>query len=117
VTVKTTKMQTRTKVLVGLAALVIGVGVTAGSCDKQTEPFKDAPRSYNDTSLPMDVVQGADGFTNAGTTCDSRGNRVYVAYHGDNLYASVAVVPYALLKPDDPCRALSGGGRKNAGGE
>lgn len=40
----------------------------------------------------------SDGFSNLGTKCD-HGNRVYVVYHGDNPYGSVAVVP-----ADPTCR-------------
>jgi len=115
--VKTTKLSNRTKILLAGIGLTAIVATTAGSCDKFTEPYKDAPRSGNDSGYAMDVVQGADGFSNSGSTCDGRGNRVFVAYHGDVAYAAISVVAYADLKPDDPCRALSGGGKQNAGGE
>jgi hypothetical protein len=116
-TVKTTQLSGWTKMSLLGIGLITAVGITASSCDKQTEPYKDAPRSYNDSGYSMDVVQGADGFSNTGSTCDGRGNRVFVVYHGDSLYGSVDVVPYVDLKPDDPCRALSGGGKQNAGGQ
>ena len=72
-----------------VAVSVLGLS----ACDnKFTEPFKDAPRSGVSNSTPMDVVQGSDGFSNVGTKCD-HGNRIYVAYHGDEKYAALAVVP------------------------
>ncbi|GAB1326952.1 hypothetical protein [Streptomyces sennicomposti] len=86
-----------------LTVLAIGVTVAAlaltGCTDnKYSEPFKDAPRSHVNNNAPMDVVNGSDGFSNVGTKCD-HGNRVYVAYHGDEKYAAVAVVPQ-----DPTCR-------------
>jgi hypothetical protein len=32
-----------------------------------------------------------DGFSNVATKCD-HGNRLYVAFHGDNVYAALTVV-------------------------
>lgn len=85
------------RVVVGLAILsVVVIGGTA--CDpvgKATEPFKDAPRSDVVNNDPADTVTMPDGFNNVATKCD-HGNRVYVTYHGDSPYGSVAVVP------DDP---------------
>lgn len=60
-------------------------------CAKITEPFKDAPRSNVTNEQPADTVTFPDGFSNVATKCD-HGNRVYVAYHGDSAYASIAVV-------------------------
>jgi hypothetical protein len=100
------KLDKSTKAILvgGIIFGLVGFGTSACG-DKFNEPFKDAPRSYHDVSLPMDVIQGADGFSNAGTSCDGHGGRVTVAYHGDNAYGSVAYAPYASLAPDDPCRA------------
>ncbi|MET9122952.1 hypothetical protein [Streptomyces sp. NPDC004528] len=83
---------TRTRAAIAVAAALLGLGALAGCDSKTTEPFKDAPRSHVNNGTPMDVVRGSDGFSNVGTKCD-HGNRLYVAYHGDNPYAAVAVVP------------------------
>lgn len=77
------------------AALVAGLAVAAltlvGCDNKYSEPFKDAPRSGHDNGGPADLVRMPDGFSNAATKCD-HGNRVYIAYHGDEKYAAIAVV-------------------------
>lgn len=84
-------MRTRTRYLTAAVVTVL-VGFGATACDKYSEPFKDAPRSGRDNGAPMDVIRMADGFSNVGAKCDGP-NRVYVAYHGDSKYASIAVVP------------------------
>lgn len=78
----------------GLAVVGLGVLAILTGCapDKWNEPFNDAQRSGVENQQPMDVVTMSDGFSNVGTKCD-HGNRVYVAYHGDNRYAALAVVP------------------------
>lgn len=85
------------RVVVGAAVIgALVLGTTA--CDpvgKATEPFKDAPRSDVVNDDPADTITMPDGFSNAATKCD-HGNRVYVLYHGDSPYGSIAVVP------DDP---------------
>lgn len=78
--------------LVAAILLVIGAGFLTGCGDKFSEPFKDAPRSHQDSGNPTDVVRFADGFSNVGTSCDEHGNRVYVAYHGDSPYAAIFVL-------------------------
>ena len=75
----------------GLMAAVLLFGLSA-CMDKYTEPFKDAPRSHVDNGDPADLIRMPDGFSNAATKCD-HGNRIYTAYHGDNRYAAIAVVP------------------------
>ena len=75
-----------------IAALIAAVLAAAGGCAKNTEPFKDAPRSTVDNGQPADLIRFPDGFSNAATKCD-HGNRIYVAYHGDSPYAAIAVVP------------------------
>jgi hypothetical protein len=95
----------RTSHIFAAIAGVALIGSMAGSCDSFTEPFKDAPRSYRDNGEPMDVIRGADGFSNVGSKCDGYGGRVFMAYHGGKgTFASVTDVPYGLLKPTDPCR-------------
>jgi hypothetical protein len=78
--------------LLGIAAVLGGTILLAGCGDKYTEPFKDAPRTHNDNGAPADLIRMPDGFSNVATKCDY-GNRIYIAYHGGNAYASVAVVP------------------------
>lgn len=73
----------------GLA--VAGLVLTGCGVGKMTEPYKDAPRSGTDNGSPADIVRMPDGFSNIATKCD-HGNRVYVAFHGDKAYASMAVV-------------------------
>lgn len=72
-----------------LAAVVLIIGLGACS-DKATEPFKDAPRG-DVNGEPADVLRMPDGFSNVATKCDGP-NRVYVVFHGDSSYGSVAVV-------------------------
>ena len=76
-----------------VAGLVLAVVACTGlsSCAKMTEPFKDAPRGETNSG-PADTITFPDGFSNGATKCD-HGNRLYVAYHGDSPYASIAVVP------------------------
>lgn len=85
---------TRRKVVALVAAvfLMIGAGVLTGCGEKFSEPFKDAPRSHQDSGNPTDVIRFADGFSNVGTSCDKDGNRIYVAYHGDSPYAAIFVL-------------------------
>lgn len=74
-----------------LAAVAVGAVLALNGCGKMTEPFKDAPRTGVTNDKPADTVTMPDGFSNVATKCD-HGNRVYVAYHGNNAYASIAVV-------------------------
>lgn len=76
-------------VVVG-AALLIFAMVGCGA-DKAQEPFKDAPRG-NTNESPADIIQMPDGFSNVAAKCDGT-NRVYVVFHGDNAYGTVAVAP------------------------
>ncbi|WP_128803679.1 MULTISPECIES: hypothetical protein [unclassified Streptomyces] len=77
-----------------LAAVAAAVALTATGCGaKYSEPFKDAPRSGHDNGSPADLIRMPDGFSNAATKCD-HGNRLYIAYHGDNTYAAIAVVAH-----------------------
>ena len=77
-----------------LAALaLLGALMLSTGCAKMTEPFKDAPRGETNSER-ADLITFPDGFSNAATKCD-HGNRVYVLYHNDNPYGSIAVVPNA----------------------
>ncbi|MGW1498979.1 hypothetical protein ACWCQW_10475 [Streptomyces mirabilis] len=82
---------TRTRAAAAAVTVVIGLGLLAGCNDKASEPFKDARRSGHDNGAPADLIRMPDGFSNAATKCD-HGNRIYIAYHGDSAYASIAVV-------------------------
>jgi hypothetical protein len=80
----------KAKILALIAGALLLLAVLQG-CGKMSEPFKDAERgSTNDG--PADTITFPDGFSNAATKCD-HGNRVYVIYHSDSAYGSVAVVP------------------------
>ena len=79
----------KTKIFAGISALLLALSMS--SCAKYTEPFKDAPRGGTNDS-PADTITFPDGFSNASTKCDN-GNRVYVLYHGDSPYGSIAVAP------------------------
>lgn len=85
-------MKSETQMATGIALLVgVAVFLGASSCDKAAEPFKDAPRGESNTS-PADTMTFPDGFSNVSAKCDGP-NRVYVVFHGDNTYGSVAVAP------------------------
>lgn len=77
------------RAVVGLAfatAFVAGCGL-----DKVTEQFNDAPRGELNTE-PADIISFPDGFSNASAKCDGP-NRVYVIFHADSPYGSIAVAP------------------------
>lgn len=76
-----------------IALLAAAIALTSAACgmswDKATERFDDAPRgATNDDAA--DIVTMPDGFSNLATKCD-HGNRVYVAFKGDDNRAAVAV--------------------------
>ena len=73
-----------------LAAITL---LSLAGCDysKANEPFQDAPTGANN-GAPADLIRMPDGFSNVATKCDGP-NRVYVIFHGDSAYGSVAVVP------------------------
>lgn len=77
------------KILASTAAAAMVLSL--GACGKMSEPFKDAERGATNES-PADTITFPDGFSNAATKCDN-GNRIYVLFHGDNPYGSIAVVP------------------------
>lgn len=81
-------MNKKNVVIAGACALVIA---GAAGCAKFTEPFNDAPVERRNDK-PAVVYSMPDGFSNVSTKCDDYGNRIYVAYHGDNPYAAIAVV-------------------------
>jgi hypothetical protein len=82
-------------VITGTAIAAVTGAILLGGCAKATEPFKDAPQSGSRNTAPAEVIEMPDGFNNLATKCD-HGNRVYVTFHGNSPYGSVAVVK------DDP---------------
>lgn len=74
-----------------LFAVVCGVLMLAGCSDKTKEPWRDAPTSPERNSEPASIIEMPDGFSNVATKCD-HGNRIYVAYKGDQNRAALAVV-------------------------
>lgn len=74
-----------------IAALLLTGALLAGCDGKASEPFKDAARGSTNSG-PADTITMPDGFSNLAAKCDGP-NRVYVAFHGDNPYGSIAVVP------------------------
>jgi hypothetical protein len=73
------------------AVAVIAVLALSGCSEKQQEQFKDADRGASNTG-PADIMTFPDGFSNVASKCDGP-NRVYVIFHQDSAYGSVAVVP------------------------
>lgn len=74
--------------IIGCTILVVLVGCRP--FDKAVEPFNDAKIS-GENKGPAEIVSMPDGFSNVATKCD-HGNRLYVIYHMDSPYGSVAVV-------------------------
>lgn len=76
------------KILIPLALLAV---VALSGCGKFVEPYNDADVKSQNTG-PADVINMPDGFSNVATKCD-HGNRVYVVYHANSSYGSVAISP------------------------
>lgn len=79
------------KMAAGLASVAVIVLLVVGCGDKYTQPYQDAPRTGNKNEVAADIITNPDGFSNVATKCD-HGNRLYVIYHGDGGYGSIAVV-------------------------
>jgi hypothetical protein len=79
---------------VALAAGAVALAAAGCGMEKAVEPFQDAKRAETNKE-PADVITFPDGFSNVSAKCDGP-NRVYVVFHGDSPYGSVAVAP------DDP---------------
>lgn len=75
-----------------LVASIVVIAVLGACSQKTQEPFRDAPQGENRNSEPADIIEMPDGFSNLATKCD-HGNRIYVAFKGDQNRAAVAVVP------------------------
>ncbi|OHV32957.1 MULTISPECIES: hypothetical protein [Pseudofrankia] len=83
-------MKIRLAVALPLAAATIAV--TATGCSQKTrEPGRDAPVASHDDK-PARVINMPDGFSNVSAKCDGP-NMVYVVYHSDAAYGSVAIAP------------------------
>lgn len=76
--------------LIGVPVVLVA-GLAAGCGDKANEPYKDAPRTDETNGEPASIVRFPDGFSNIATKCD-HGNRLYVAFKGDDNRAAIAVV-------------------------
>jgi hypothetical protein len=74
-----------------VGAVVALASLASGCSVKAREPYQDAPRGGSVTG-PADVITFPDGFSNVSAKCDGP-NRVYVIFHGDTGYGSVAVAP------------------------
>jgi hypothetical protein len=84
------RRKAKSTVLGALLGLLV-IAALLGGCSKKLEPFRDAPRAATNTS-PADVITMPDGFSNVAAKCDGP-NRVYVVFHGDSAYGTVAVAP------------------------
>ncbi|MCG7524041.1 hypothetical protein MHW47_06240 [Streptomyces sp. OfavH-34-F] len=84
-----------TRIRTAAAALAAAVALGAAGCGtsgtKAQQPYMDAPKGTINKQ-PMDIVLMSDGFANIGSKCDGP-NRVYVIFHKDDKYGSVAVAP------------------------
>lgn len=76
--------------LLTLLMATIIVILSLAACGKAAEPYQDAPVGTRNTDS-ADVINMPDGYSNVATKCD-HGNRVYVVFHNNNAYGSVAVV-------------------------
>lgn len=65
--------------------------------NKAIEPLRDAPIGDRDDS-PADVFNMPDGFSNVASKCDSHGNRIFVAFKGDDNRAAIAVIKDSTCK-------------------
>ena len=74
--------------------LLVAVVLVLSGCglSKAQEPFKDAPTNGARNDSPATIIEMPDGFSNLAGKCDGD-NYVYVVFHGDNKYGSIAVVP------------------------
>lgn len=82
------------RVLAAVASAAL-LTLTLSACDKGLERYQDAPVGTRDAATPADLISFPDGYSNVAQKCDGHGHRVYVAFHGDQNYAALAVV-------DDP---------------
>lgn len=83
-------LTTKTRILAA-AAMAAAALTLAGCSQKAQEPFRDAPVSGHQSS-PAEVIEMPDGFSNIADKCDGHGHRVYVVFHSDGSYGSVAAI-------------------------
>jgi hypothetical protein len=81
---------TRKAAVAVLSAAAIAAAL-AGCSQKSLEPYRDAPVSGHQSS-PAEVIEMPDGFSNVADKCDGHGHRVYVVFHNDGSYGSVAAI-------------------------
>lgn len=84
-----------------LAGLAILVSLTAcGSEWGNDAPVSNAESGNAKDTIPAEIYNMPDGFSNVATKCDKYGNRMYTIYHGSNLNSS----PYGAISvlPNDP---------------
>lgn len=81
-------MRITTKAAVAGAATLALLGLAGCKAD---EPYQDAPVGQRNTA-PANVIEMPDGFSNVSGKCDGP-NYVYVIFHSDSGYGSVAVAP------------------------
>lgn len=75
-----------------ILAILALIGLfSLSACSKAAEQFKDASVSGRDDSA-AEVYNMPDGFSNVASKCDKHGHRIFVVFHGDNHYGSVAVI-------------------------
>lgn len=75
---------------IAIAGIALVGLMTLTGC-KFTEPYRDAPVGARNEG-PADIITMPDGFSNIASKCDGP-NRVYVIYHGNRAYGTVAVAP------------------------
>lgn len=80
-------------VVAGLMLAVAPLFATAGcsSTSKAAQPYLDSKNNGADTQGAITIVD-PDGFSNVSAKCVGH-DGVYAAYHGDNAYGSIFVVP------------------------
>lgn len=72
-----------------IGILVAGLAA-CGANAKYSEQYKDAPVGERN-SQPADLLTFPDGYSNVAAKCDGT-TRVYVIFHQDGAYGSVAAV-------------------------
>jgi hypothetical protein len=82
----------RIRVAVAAVLAMAGIAVAATGCSQKTKEIgRDAPVASHDDK-PARIINMPDGFSNISAKCDGP-NMVYVVFHADSPYGSVAVVP------------------------
>lgn len=83
-------ISSRGKALAGVSGAALAAMLLFSGC-KHTEPFQDAPVTGHNKA-PAEIIDMPDGFSNVGEKCDGHGHRIFVVFHGDSGYGSVAVI-------------------------